>query len=245
MRWLMVLAGCAGLLGAQELGVAVPPAPRGGVLDDARLFATVPEQREAIAGRLREFRERTGFTVEVALVDLLIGRSVFAESQQLRDAWLDEGPGLVLVLEVDSGRWEIGWSERTIRAGGSEMPAVGPSEVEPQERVLIMNRLRSLPEPGVRSIEDAVGLVDALMRELEATVGSVEPPVPHRGRLLLLALGLGSGLLLLALLIAAAVRRADRRAMDQLYFPSIEVGERLKAPRGGGKVSSRTFGASS
>lgn len=241
----MILAWCLGVLGAQELGMAAPPAPGGGVLDEARLFATAPERREALAERLREFRGRTGFTVEVALVDTLMGRSVFAESQRLRDAWLDGKPGLVLVLEVDSGRWEIGWSERSIHAGGSEMPAVGPSEVAPQERVLIMNRLRSLPEPQVRSINDALMLMDVLMKELEASVGASDPPLPRLGRLLLLALGLGSALLLVAMLIAAAVRGADRRAMDRLYFPGIDVGERLKAPRGGGKVSSRTFGASS
>ncbi len=244
IRVLWMIAGMAGLLGAQDFDLPVSSVPARAVHDEARLFAAAPERLEAMSERLEALHERTGFRVRVAFMHSLIGRTVFEESRRLREAWLQDEPGLVLVLEVDSGHWEIGWAERTMSAGNQELPAVGPSEVAPQEQVSIVNHLRTLPAPRLRSREDAEVLVDELIGSLEATVGAEQSPAGHRGRLLLLALGLGAGLLLIALLVAAGVRRADRRAADRWYFPEIEVGERLKAPRGGGMVSSRSFGAS-
>lgn len=240
---LVAVAMTAGVLGAQE-ETPVPPRPERGLHDEARLLTGEPELAEAVSRRLLEFRERTGFRVEVALVSTLIGRTVFEESQRLRDAWLGDDPGLVLVLEADSGEWEIGWSERLIRAGDLELPAIGPSEVGPQERVSITSRLRALPPAPVRSVEGARRLVDELLAGLDEAVGAPEVSRGHPVRLLMLALGLGAAMLLVAMLVAAGVKRADRRAEDRLYFPKIEVGRRLQAPRGGGKVSSRSFGAS-
>ncbi len=242
-RGLFALLWLTGWSFAQELDVPVAARPESGLLDEARLFVSAPERKEAIESRIGSHFEKTGFRVWVAVVDSLIGRTVFQETQRLRDAWLEGEPGLVLVYEADSGDWEIGWSERSIRSGGSELPAVGPSDVGPQQRVAIMSELRALPEPGLRSAEDAERLIDALMSALEVQAAP-EAPRRHLGRLLLLGLGLASALLLVALLVAAGVRRADRRSQDRLYFPEIRVGERLKAPRGGGVVSSRSFGSS-
>lgn len=243
-RGLLTLILLLGVSGAQEIGIPVPPRPEGGVLDEARLFESVPERREALEQRVRALRESSGFRAHLVFVDSLIGRTVFEESLRLRDAWLGEEPGLVLVYEVDSGKWEINWTDRSIRAEGLELPASGPSEVGPRKRVAIMSRLKALPEPAVRSREDAERLVGTLLTSLEGA--TVELPLARRhfGRLILLGVGLAASLLLLAMLIAASVRRADRRAEDRLYFPEIEVGERLKAPRGGGVVSSRIFGPS-
>lgn len=245
VKWgLSALILLLGVSGAQEMELPVAPRPESGVFDEARLFDSEPERLKAIEQRVQKLRETSGFSVHVAFVDSLIGRTVFEESLRLRDSWLGGDPGLVLVYEADSGKWEISWSERSIRAEGLELPASGPSEVGPGKRVAIMSRLKALPDPAVRSREDAERLVDTLLSSLEGA--TVELPLPRRhfGRLILLGVGLAAALLLLAMLIAASVRRADRQAEDRLYFPELEVGERLKAPRGGGVVSSRTFGPS-
>lgn len=253
-RWCIVAAWVVATLGAQEIdlpagllpeGDGLPPAPRDGVFDEARLFRTSPERRILMEERLREFREGTGYEVYVAFLESLIGRNLDEECQRLRLAWLGEKPGMVFAMNTDSGDFATSWSEPSIRAGGDELPAVGPGEVSPTERKRIEGLLESQPAPGVRSSEGAEQLVLVLLDGLEEAVASAEAPVHRRGRLLLLALGLGSVMLLVAMLAGAAVRRGDRRAQDRLYFPKIEVGERLKAPRGGGKVSSRSFGVSS
>ena len=244
-RGWLALIPVLGMSAAQDLETPVPPRPERGVLDQARLFDSAPAGRGAIEERLLELREKSGFSAHVVFVDSLIGRTVFEEALRLREAWLVDEPGLVLVCEVDSGKWEINWSDRSIRAEGLELPASGPSEIGPGQRVSIMNRLNSLPAPEVRSREDAERLVNELISALDEASAQGAKPRRHLGRLILLGLGLGSALLLIAMLIAASVRRADRRAADRLYFPDINVGERLKAPRGGGVISSRTFGASS
>lgn len=245
IRWLAALVCLSGVVGAQGIELPVPPRPADGFFDQARLFEGAPESRAAITSRLADHFEKTGFRVEVAVVDSLIGRTVFDEAQRLRDGWLAGDAGLVLVYEADSGDWEIGWSDRSIRSEGRELPAVGPSEVGPQQRVAIMSRLGALPKPGLRSREDAERLIGTLMGALEEQAAGAVKPQRHLGRLLLLGVGLAAGLLLIGMLIAAGVRRADRQAEDRLYFPDIEVAERLKAPRGGGVVSSRSFGSSS
>ena len=225
---------------------AAPPAPADGIFDEARIFQRVPRLREALGQRLREFRERTGFEVYVVLLDGLVGRDLQQEAKRLRNSWLGGEPGVVMAMDADTSACVLAWSEPSIHAGDRKLPVVGPGEVSPQERILIWRELGALERPEIRSHEDAAKLVDALLRSLDKVVTPAEQEPPSRfGHLLLLALGLGSALLLVGMLVAAAVRRADHRASDRLFFPVVPVGERLKAPRGGGKVSSRNFGASS
>lgn len=245
MRWLWIVLCCVGSVFGDAFELPLPSRPERCVLDDARLFATEPERLETLEARLVEFRLCTGFEVQVALYGTLIGRTVFEESRRLRDAWIGKGPGLVLVVECDGGSWEIAWTESEVIAGGQALPMAGPSDVAGQDRIEIINQLRERPAPRLGEVEDIEGMVGELLVLLEQDVLPADEPSISHTRLILLGLGLLAGMLLIALAVGAVVARADRRANDRLYFPRVDVPERLGASRGGGTVSSRSFGSSS
>ena len=67
-------------------------------------------------------------------------------------------------------------------------------------------------------------------------------PKDHtRARMIVLAIGLLAGTGLLALLVVAGLKRAESKAQERYVFPQVNVGMRLGAPYGGGKISSRSF----
>ena len=79
-RGLSALILLLGVSGAQELEIPVPPRPDSGVFDEARLFDSESERLEAIEKRVQALRETSGFSVHLAFVDSLIGRTAFEES---------------------------------------------------------------------------------------------------------------------------------------------------------------------
>ncbi|TAE73096.1 MAG: hypothetical protein EAZ65_04725 [Verrucomicrobia bacterium] len=86
----------------------------------------------------------------------------------------------------------------------------------------------------------------ALGQEGQGRVAAPGTRLPDEGRAqrvaqaigVLATAGLGS------LLATALLKRADTRARDRHFFPDVEVGQRLGAPCGGGKIRSRSFGRS-
>ncbi|BCX47167.1 hypothetical protein HAHE_10750 [Haloferula helveola] len=238
----MVVLALAPFATAAEL----PPSPEGHILDEARIFASEPERLAALSQRLTEFSDRTGFRLEVACHGSLIGTTPFGQAIRLRDEWLGEEPGMVVVMEMDGGKWELGWQEvRTVLTeSGDEVPVLGPAAVSPQDRIAIRNRLAELPPMRAGSMQDAETFIEVLLDELDLALSEEPDAGPRRGHVLILGLGLLAGMLLVAMLVYAAVRRADRIAGDRFVFPDVKVEPRLGAPLGGGKVNSRSFGPS-
>jgi hypothetical protein len=243
---LLLLAGIAAPGRAQDDDFVPPPPPEDRLLDESRVLARDEERRQAIVTALAELEAKHGFRIYYALYSSLYGRSLNERARQLQEAWLGDEPGLVLVLETDS---------RTYRFA---MPVPRPREIEPGTKL-------EMPENSDLSLLDLSivdrGLEGSLMTagdsaEFAKRLGTgvatgvsavfdqqaARPAGGTRSRMILLAIGLISVAGLVALLVVAGLKRAEARSLERYVFPKINVGMRLGAPYGGGKVSSRSFG---
>ncbi|MBK1828638.1 TPM domain-containing protein [Haloferula rosea] len=230
------------LMAQQSFELPVPPRPANRVLDQARLFAVEPERRQALEAKLAEFTGRTGYQVEVALFDNLIGVELPEQSEMIKDEWLGDAPGLVLVVVTDSGDWRIAWaSTPDVVTESGTVPVLDEHDVAPQTRVEVVNTLRALPRMETGSLDGVGRLVDALLSSLESSFTPDERPRAQRLRVWVLGIGALAGVVLLALMAVTLSRRGDAKRRDQWVFPDVPVGQRLGAAAGGGKISSRTF----
>jgi hypothetical protein len=227
------------VMAQQILDLSVPPKPEDHLLDQARLFVVDDGRREAMSAALSEFSERTGYDVQVAFFDNLIGVDLPEQTDVLKDAWFHDGPGLILVVVTDSGEWQIGWAStpQVMTESGSKVPVLDKRDVAPQEQIRVVQALGGLPPMAPGSVEGAEELVKTLLANLELSFQEVERPPGQRMRVWVLAIGLMAALLLVAVLTVTWIRRSDARARDQLLFPDVPVGRRLGAPHGGGKIS--------
>lgn len=225
--------------------VPIPPAPKGHILDDARLFKLQPEVLEGLSKRLTEISERTGYEVYAAIFDSLIATSAKEQSRVLQEAWIGENPGVVLVFESDSSVYEIGWSRTpdAVTESGQKVPLLAESDLAPQDQVRIFNVLSGMKTDKKGSMESAAKLITVFSDEIDQAFKDVEAVEPARwnARVLMLGTGLLAGMLLIGLLIGAWIRRSDRKVTERLVFPKVTVGMRLGAQCGGGKISSRSF----
>ena len=233
-------------LAAQEIDVlAVPPAPEGRILDDARLFSLEPQVLERLSTRLSRISERTGYEVYVAIFDSLISSDVREQSVILRDEWIGERPGVMLVLESDSSIYELSWSRTPdkLMGSGEMVPMLSESDLPPQEEVRIINALSNMQTEQDSSTRSAELLITTFSEGIDVAFKKVEASEPGRWnvRVLMLGTGLLAGMLLIGFLIGAVIRRWDRKVEERLVFPEVTVGVRPGAQCGGGKISSRSF----
>jgi hypothetical protein len=86
-------------------------------------------------------------------------------------------------------------------------------------------------------------LTERVVGEFEAALGRVEAPGGRAAtlRFALVLVGLIAGLGLVALLAVRWFAAAGRRAGRSHRFPEVEVGRRLGAPYGGGRVIAGSF----
>lgn len=246
---LLLLAGVAAPARAQDEEFAPPPPPEERLLDESRVLARDEERRAAVVAALADLEEKHGFRLYFVLYDSLYGRSVADRARVLREAWLGDRPGMVMVLETDS---------RTFRLG---MPAPPQKEIEPGTRLEmpestdlssldVSNVLRGL-EGSLMTAGDRGEYALRLGTGVAAGVSAVfderaaRPESSTKSRMTLLAIGLIAAAGLVALLVVAGLKRAEAKALERFVFPKVSVGTRLGAPYGGGKISSRRFGRAS
>lgn len=231
---------------AQEEPFVPPPAPEDRILDESRVLSRDPGRKQAIAAALAALETKHGFRMYFVLYDSLYGRDVAERARLLRQAWLGEQPGMVLLLETDS---------RTFRI---DRPPARQREVEPGTRLDIPEAtdlssmdiaevLRKL-EGSRMTARDGAEFAERLGVGVATGVSSVfderaaRPEGSTKGRMALLATGVIAMAGLVALLVVAGLKRAEARSLERYVFPKVTVGTRLGAPYGGGKVSSRSFG---
>lgn len=244
--WSLFFLVLAWPLVAQEMNeVPPPPAPEGRILDDARLFTLEPQKLESLSGRLTEISNRTGFEIYVAIFDSLITSNVTEQSAILKQAWLGETPGVVLVLESDSAVYELGWSRTpdAVTESGQRVPVLAEADLAPQDKVRILNQLSDLRPVEGGAASSAERLIMTFANAVDDAFRKVDASEPKRWnvRVLMLGTGLIAAVLLMGLLIGAWVRRSDKKVAERLLFPEVTVGMRLGAQFGGGKISSRSF----
>lgn len=243
---LLLLWGSALSVKAQEEPFVPPPAPEDRVLDESRVLSRDPGRKEAIAAAITALETKHGFRMYFVLYDSLYGRDLAERARTLRQAWLGEQPGMVLLLETDSRTFKI------------DRPAALHREVEPGTRLEIpeatdlssmdlSEALRKM-EGSLMTARDGAEFAERLGLGMAAGVSAVfderaeRPEGGTKGRMVILAIGVLAVAGLVALLVVAGLKRAEARSLERYVFPKINVGTRLGAPYGGGKVSSRSFG---
>ncbi|MEK7952975.1 hypothetical protein WKV53_20850 [Luteolibacter sp. Y139] len=242
LLWMM-----AGWLHAQETDdFTPPPPPADGILDEARMFARSPERHKAVAETLAALEEKHGFRFYFVLYSSLYGRNLDDRAHVLQRAWLGDSPGMVLVLETDSRIFRQ--SQTPTKAdhlpAGATLPVTGPKELAPTDLGAIgrtmEESLRQAPSTEDYAERLALGLATGISKVLDER--AAVPEGTTRSSLVLLAVGFGAAVGLIALLVVAGLKRAEAKALERFVFPKATVGTRLGAPFGGGKVSSRSFG---
>jgi hypothetical protein len=244
----IVIALCLGRALGQEV---YPPsngsqAPQAHILDDARIFSSEPARLAALEARLRQIEEKDHFPIYVAIYDTLIGTDVKERSQELQSRWVgSDAPGMVAVVETDSGNVSLGVHpvKHFELQSGAELPNIGPLDFTLLEQDSILRLVQE--RAGV--IEDSRTKIEAVVNGLADEVGknlaARQAPASHTAqiRTIVFTAGLMVAGILIGLLTLAWLRRSDNRARQRFIFPDVNVGIRLGAPYGGGKISSRSF----
>ena len=107
----------------------------------------------------------------------------------------------------------------------------------------VMVKVREEHEADPDRIVHLDTLTKKLVAELDASLARLEAP-PRRGPMLMFGmavLGVIAMLALLAMFIARWIERADQESGRVMRLPDVKVGERLGAPCGGGRISSKEF----
>ncbi|MCW1887488.1 TPM domain-containing protein [Luteolibacter flavescens] len=223
-----------------------PPLPADGILDEARMFVRNPEQQKKIATVLAALEEKHGYPFYFVLYDSLFGLSVGERAHALREAWLGDSPGLVLVLETDSRIFRFSQTpyQQDEVPADLKLPLTGPKEIGPTDLAEIGTAIEGSLSRSASTEEYAenlaIGLATGISKVFDAR--AAVPEGSTKSRVILLAVGFGAAVGLVALLVVAGLKRAEARSLERFVFPKATVGIRLGAPFGGGKVSSRSFG---
>jgi hypothetical protein len=251
LHWLLFCISL--LLGGQSLAQdledenPIPPAPANLVLDEARVFARDPQRLAVVSETLGILEDRHGYRLYLATYSTLIGRSLKDQAALLEAKWLAGQPGMVLVLEVDSYKFQFGQAPplKDEIEPGKVIERIRPTDFSFVELEHIISELDA---PLKAATADRAAFAETLSTGLAAKLSitldqrAAAPVGNTRGRMVILAIGLLAVTGLLALLAVAGLKRAEARSRDRLVFPKAAVGIRLGAPYGGGKVSSRHFG---
>jgi hypothetical protein len=241
------LVAAVGLRAQEEEEFPVPPAPENRVLDDARLFARNPERLAVISETLAALEAKHGYRLHFAIYNTLIGRTLKDQAGLLERKWLAGQPGMVLVLEADSFKFQFGQAppvQEEIEPGNT-VERFRPTDFAPIE---LEHMIAELEEPLQDATTDRQMFAEALATGMAGRISALldqraaAPAGTSRSRMVVLAIGLLALTGLLALLVVAGLKRAEARARERFIFPKVAVGTRLGAPYGGGKVSSRSFG---
>jgi hypothetical protein len=235
-----LLPSPAQVLDLPSLEKAVEQAPPDGIQDNAGLFQRHPAQRAAIAEKIGKLREERGFHLYVLIESVFVHGDPQTKATQLRDAWIPDGNGLVFVFEVDSRRLSVGQQlEQQLAEDGSILGI--PSYVIAAILNQASTEARQQPMPPEAFMEVLIsrvtdGFTQYFIRK--------DNPLPQ-GRTLrlgMVVIGTASALALIGMAAAWLLRRSERSGGGNFFFPETEVAERLGAPYGAGKISSRRFG---
>lgn len=231
---------------AQDEDFAAPPAPADGILDEARMLQRDPARHRALAESLAELEAKHGFRMYYVLYDTLISSSAGERAMKLQKAWLGDKPGIVLVLETDRGIFRFGQAlPKQEKIGPIEsLERPDPSSLSAFALADIIRNiepvLKEAKDRGEFSEKLGIGVAQGILKELDKR--AAEPKDNTRLRMIILAIGLLAGTGLVALFVVAGLKRAESKSRERYVFPKVNVGIRLGAPYGGGKISSRSFG---
>lgn len=214
-----------------------PRAPVFGISDDSGFFNQDSGAFKRISDQLRKLEHEHGFKIYVVVEPVLIASTTAERASELRQAWVPEGDGIVVVFESDSRSLGIG---RDLAASPSQQ--VTTVRVPSHETNAILTRAlestdsQLAPEAYLETFVTSlvVGFDDYFKRI------ATPPPAERSMKIGLLIVGTVALLGLAAIGLGSLVRHSGMAAIKVFRFPTVDRPERLGAPCGG-SVTSRSF----
>jgi hypothetical protein len=247
LKYWLAICLCLGALSLQARSQALPePSNSGaespppfGVLDKDGFLNRNAGSLKRISDHVRQLEQDHGYRIFLVVEPLLMTSSASERASELRQAWLPEGNGLVVVFESNT---------RTIGIGrdmaDDPNPAAHPSRVPSYQIVAILSRTLE----SVDSKLPAEAYIETIMENLttgfdDYFVRRDTPPPPERKmKIGLLVVGTLSLLGLGAIGLGGLVRHSSMTPVRRFRFPVVDRPERLGAPCGG-NVTARRFAA--
>lgn len=243
--WLLVCWAAAASLG---LGQALPEwmtkdgnpkPPNLGIRDDNSFFQRDPGAFERISRKILKLEADHGYRIYLMVEASLIGTTPSELSSQLRQAWIPDGNGLVVVFEADSRSLGIGRNPD------------GPSNLENTTEVMPTHESAAAIRRAINAADSSLmpaAYIETLMGNLVSECNDyferrAKPVSAGRTlRIWLLAIGALTLLGLGAIAVGWLVRHTDRKSQRRTFvFPPVDRPERFGAPCGA-QVTARRFG---
>jgi hypothetical protein len=215
-----------------------PKPPGSGIRDAGGFFSRSPDAMARISEKLRKLEADHGFRILLLVEPVLIGTTAPDLAEQLRESWLPQGGGLVVVFESDTRNLGFGRDPVESPAGGDPI-----REIPAHETVTILQRVRESTDPKL----DSTAYIESLMGKLAAEFDSyfkrraTPPPAGRSLRIGLLTIGALTLLALAAIVVGSLTRLPSVAGPRTWRFPVVDRPERLGAPCGGGNVTTRRF----
>jgi hypothetical protein len=207
------------------------------VLDTGGFLSRNPEAIQRISDRIQKLERDHGYKIYLVVEPVLLTSSAPELAALLRQNWVPDGNGMVLVFESDSRKLGVG---RDLASNPVEEKSA--THLPSDQTNFILDRVMS----GVDSQLGPVPYLEALVGKLADEVDSyflrpaVPPPVQRSVKLGLLIAG-GLALLgLVAIAVGGFVKHSSMAGVPCFRFPVVDRPERLGAPCGS-SVSARRF----
>ncbi len=221
----------------QALSEPQQPPPAFGVLDVGGFFSRDTSGFKRISDQLRKLELDHGYKIYLVVEPVLIASSAPVRAAELRQAWVPDGNGLVVVYESDSRNLGIG-QDVAISPDLTDNPARVPSH----ETTAMLNRALQSADPNQAPEAYLEILVGNLVGEFDGYFKrrSTPPPAERSMRIALLVVGTLSLLGLVAIGLGGLVRHSSMAGVRSFRFPVVDRPERLGAPCGA-NVTARRF----
>ncbi|MFT4548068.1 MAG: putative membrane protein YgcG [Pseudoalteromonas tetraodonis] len=211
----------------------IEAAPSSLVLDKARLFNE--REAEQLSARLKEFGAEHNIVIYIAAYSVLIGENIEERASQLKDSWLKDKRGIVLVYQRGTERMTFSSTadpeSYVKRSGLQHIFAAAYAKAAPQDR------------GSGRVIAAADQLMTDLPRAIEEQANSNAATRSETQSFVAWAL---AGLVLLAaagMYFFQFLRKAQVQVTKSYSFPPMQVRERFGAPYCGGHQAEIQFTA--
>lgn len=244
--WIFVFLGFATMVGAQApsrlpADLVLPSSylqpPASGILDPGGFFSRSPEIVQRLSKKIQKLNQDHGYKIFLVVEPVIIASSAPELAASLRQAWLPDGNGIVVVFESDSKKLGVGRDLTTSPVEGSDMSRLTSIQT---------NSILERAVAGVDSKLDHVlfleRLIGGLIEGVEDHYVRVDAP-PPAGRSVRLALLIAGGIAVLGLVaigLGSFVRNSSMARVPYFRFPTVDRPERLGAPCGS-CVTARRF----
>jgi hypothetical protein len=211
-----------------------PKPPDFGILDKSGFFNRDSGAFKRISDQIREMEQDHDYRIYLVVEPVLIATTAPEMAAELRQAWVPDGNGLVIVFESDSRQLGVG---RDLTES-----AENPRRVPSHELTAVLNRALGSADPKLATEAYIENLVEKVIGELNAYFKrrATPPPADRSMKIGLLVAGTLALLGLAAISLGGLLRHSSMADTRSFRFPTVDRPERLGAPCGG-NVSARRF----